>query len=321
MAKFKPKSKPQITTDALRVDQADLMTGRVVQTHGRHHLVLGEDGVLVEAHRRGKKGDVVCGDLVKITPAVSGVAAIEAILPRESLLYRSDEFRIKALAANIDLVCIVFASRPSFNEWFIWKALLAAQQAGIEALVIRNKTDLTDNAEAAQRATQTLEKLGVPVINVSAQAEPQATRQALIERLQGRASLFVGQSGMGKSSLLNLLVPEAQARTREFSEALDLGKQTTTSATWYNARYDDWQGSVVDTPGFQEFGLAHLSLNDILRAMPDIAQHVSGCRFFNCRHLAEPNCGVKAAVERGEIDPERYAFYCAIAPHADALAQ
>ena len=126
---------------------------------------------------------------------------------------------------------------------------------------------------------------------------------------------------MGKSTLLNALVPHAQAATREFSEALDLGKQTTTAARLYRADMDDWEGAVVDTPGFQEFGLAHLSLNDILRAMPDIAKHVEDCRFFNCRHLQEPGCAVKAALERGDIDPERYAFYAALAPLANTLPQ
>ena len=124
---------------------------------------------------------------------------------------------------------------------------------------------------------------------------------------------------MGKSTILNLLVPHAQATTREFSEALNLGKQTTTAARWYSAADDDWQGAVIDTPGFQEFGLAHLSLNDILRAMPDIAEHVNGCRFFNCRHLEEPGCSVKAAVEDGYISEARYEFYRSLAMHADTL--
>ena len=126
---------------------------------------------------------------------------------------------------------------------------------------------------------------------------------------------------MGKSTLLNLLIPHAQAATREFSEALNLGKQTTTAAQWYDASGDGWKGAIIDTPGFQEFGLAHLSLNDILRAMPDIREHVGGCRFFNCRHLHEPGCSVKAALEAGSIDPDRYAFYAALAPSADATKQ
>ncbi|MBS5491215.1 MAG: ribosome small subunit-dependent GTPase A [Sutterella wadsworthensis] len=302
-----------------QVATGPLLTGRVTAGHGRHYFVTLEDGTVLEAHRRGKKGDVVVGDMVHCTAPVSGVSAIEGIEERRNLLYRSDEWRIKSLASNIDLVCIVFASRPTFNPWFIWKALLAAHQAGIPALVIRNKDELEEGAEDADIACMLLEHIGHDVISVSAQARPEETRARLIEKLSGRASLLVGQSGMGKSTILNLLVPHAQATTREFSEALNLGKQTTTAARWYSAADDDWQGAVIDTPGFQEFGLAHLSLNDILRAMPDIAEHVNGCRFFNCRHLEEPGCSVKAAVEDGYISEARYEFYRSLAIHADTL--
>ena len=183
--------------------------------------------------------------------------------------------------------------------------------------MIRNKTDLADGAEAADRQAELLRSIGEEVVAVSASGAPEAARAALLERFTGRNVLLVGQSGMGKSTILNLLVPDAQAQTREYSEALDLGKQTTTAAQWHAA--PDWQGAVIDTPGFQEFGLAHLSLSDILRAMPDVARHVDGCRFFNCRHLHEPGCSVKAALERGEIDPARYAFYEALAQEADPL--
>ena len=298
-------------------EERALTSGRVTAAHGRHYFVTTPAGERIEAHRRGKKGDVVVGDIVRISEAVSGVAAIESIEPRKSLLYRSDEWRIKSLAANVDQVAIVFASRPTFNPWFIWKALLAAHEAGIPALVIRNKCDLGEDAEAADAEVERLKGLGVPTMRISTLEKPEEALAALLPQFEGKTTLLVGQSGMGKSTILNLLVPHAKAATREFSVALNLGKQTTTAARWYEA--DEWQGAVVDTPGFQEFGLAHLSLSDILRAMPDIASHATDCRFFNCRHLHEPGCSVKAALEAGEIDPERYDFYVAMASEADPL--
>ncbi len=297
---------------------APRLAGRVTAGHGRHYFVTLNSGERIEAHRRGKKGDVVVGDFVELSPAVSGIAAIEAVAERRNLLYRSDERRIKALAANVDQVAVVYASRPTFNPRFIWKALLAAHQAGVPALVIRNKTDLTDNAENAGQEAERLRRLGLAVPEVSALGAPEEAKAALLENFAQKSTLLVGQSGMGKSTILNLLVPHAQARTRGFSEALDLGKQTTTAARWYDAASDDWTGAVIDTPGFQAFGLAHLSLNDILRAMPDIAEYAHECRFFNCRHLHEPGCSVKAALAAGLIDGDRYAFYQSLAADADA---
>ena len=295
----------------------ELLPGLVIASHGRHYKVLIESGEVLEAHRRGKRGDVCVGDHVQCTPPDSGVAAIEVVEERRNLLYRSDEWRIKTLAANVNQVCIIFASRPTFNPWFIWKALLAASQAGIDAVVVRNKVELAEGATEAAEAISLLKSIGEKTMEVSALEHPEETEARLLEILQGKTTLFVGQSGMGKSTLLNLLIPHATAATREFSVALNLGKQTTTAAQWYDAKPDGWDGAIIDTPGFQEFGLAHLSLNDILRAMPDIREHVTGCRFFYFRHLHEPGCNVKAALEAGLISPARYEFYSSIATYAD----
>lgn len=290
---------------------------QVISSHGRHHFVRDVNGTLFEAHRRGKKADVVVGDSVRCSAAVDNTVAIESVEPRKSLLFRQDEWRTKTLAANIDRLVIVFASAPRFNPWFVWKALLAAHQAQVHPIVLRNKTDLTEGSLEAQNFLVDLKNMGYETYELSALSCSDETMALLNHLFDGHQSLLVGQSGMGKSTILNLLVKDANARTQEYSQALNLGRQTTTSTTLYDL--DSQQGTVIDSPGFQEFGLAHLELNDILRAMPDILPHIEGCRFVNCRHLKEPNCAVKAAVQNGEISQARYDFYVAIVNQLDQL--
>ncbi|MFR3635453.1 MAG: GTPase RsgA, partial [Sutterella sp.] len=144
----------------------ELLPGLVIASHGRHYKVLIESGEVLEAHRRGKRGDVCVGDHVQCTPPDSGVAAIEVVEERRNLLYRSDEWRIKTLAANVNQVCIIFASRPTFNPWFIWKALLAASQAGIDAVVVRNKVELAEGATEAAEAISLLKSIGEKTMEV-----------------------------------------------------------------------------------------------------------------------------------------------------------
>jgi len=289
------------------------LAARVIGTFGRTSLLQDERGAVWSAVRRGRRGDVVVGDWVDATAVADQQAAIEAIAPRSSLLYRADAFRTKELAANVDQVLVIFASRPSFNLWFLWKALLAARAAAIDATVVRNKTDLIDGATAAQAALDEIGRLGWSTVAVSARGDPRHAIAALGAITQGRRSLLVGQSGMGKSTLLNLLVPDALARTREFSERLDLGKQTTTAARWFDLPADEGGGALVDTPGFQEFGLAHLGLEDLVAGFPEFEAHLGQCRFLDCRHLAEPGCAIRGAVDAGAIAPGRYEFYRVLA--------
>lgn len=279
---------------------------RVIATFGRTSLLEDDAGASWSAVRRGRRSDLVVGDRVVASASAPGQAAVESIEPRTSLLYRADAFRTKELAANVDQVIIVFASRPTFNLWFLWKALVAARTADIEGIVVRNKTDLEDGAEAAQAALGQIGRLGWRTAAVSARSGPDETLATLRQITQGLSSLLVGQSGMGKSTLLNLLVPDAQARTREYSERFDLGRQTTTAARWFRLPYG---GALVDTPGFQEFGLAHLSSAQIEAGFPEFESHLGKCRFADCRHLVEPDCAIRTAVGAGDVVSGRYDFY------------
>jgi len=279
---------------------------RVIATHGRTSLLRDAQHAAWSAVRRGRRADLVVGDRVLASPSGPGQAAVESIEPRTNLLYRADEFKTKELAANIDQVIVVFASRPSFSRWFIWRALLAASAAGIDTLVVRNKTDLSEGADAAQQALAELEALGCRTLSLSARTQPDHALDCLAPLTRGRASLLVGQSGMGKSTLLNLLVPDAQALTREYSPSLNQGRQTTTAARWFDLPDG---GAIIDTPGFKEFGLAHLSFEQIVAGLPEFEPRVGGCRFLDCRHLAEPDCAIRAAVADGRIATPRYEFY------------
>ena len=177
--------------------------------------------------------------------------------------------------------------------------------------MIRNKTDLQEGAQEADEFLRSLDALGYRTCRMSATEVDSATQKTLAEVFFNHKTLLVGQSGMGKSSILNLLVKDANAKTQEYSQALNLGRQTTTVTTLYDL--DDAEGFVIDSPGFQEFGLSHLCLEDIIEAMPDLRVLTHECRFTDCKHLKEPDCAVKAAVAQGIISEERYAFYVAIA--------
>jgi ribosome biogenesis GTPase len=259
---------------------------QVVAAFGRRFLVEGENRQLLECVRRGKKTDVACGDRVEVELTSPGEGVIESIEPRQSLLYRADAFKMKMLAANLDQVFLVLAWSPPFSPELLMRALVACEAAHIQPFILRNKEDLPAGPDHLQECLVYLEQLGYPVFSMSAKAGVENLRPLL----QGHSSLLMGQSGMGKSTLINALVPGADARTNEISMALNSGKHTTTHTRVY---YLDEQSQILDSPGLQEFGLNHLDPEVIEDCFPEFRPLRGECRFQDCRHREEPGCVFK----------------------------
>ena len=278
------------------------MEGRVIAAHGRQYVVELADGTLLPCFPRGKKSEIACGDRVDIMRTSDDQGVVEAIQPRVSLLYRSNEIRQKLIAANVDQLVIVVATEPAFSDELVARALLAAESEEIAPLIVLNKCDLADKLPAARQRLATLAGLGYPILELSALNHAEDLRPWLA----GKTSVLVGQSGMGKSTLVNALIPEANAATREISQALDSGKHTTTHATLYHL---DGNSDLIDSPGLQEFGLGHLDRQEIEIAFREFRPYLGQCRFRDCRHDSEPGCALRAAVEAGTIDPGRFASY------------
>ncbi len=244
----------------------------------------------------GRHLRAVCGDVVQLR--LDGDAGIiEGLEPRSSLLYRSDAFKTKAIAANVSQIAVVVAARPSFSLELVQRCILAAEDQECASLLILNKADLPETADAAERLGL-LTRIGYPLVTLSALTD--AT--PLLPYLQGQTTLLIGQSGMGKSTLINALFPDADAMTSEYSIALDSGRHTTTHTRLYRL---DARSSVIDSPGLQEFALQHLDGDALAHAFVEFRPFLGQCRFRDCKHETEPGCRLQEAVAAGDIDPAR----------------
>jgi len=279
-------------------------TGLVVASHGRHCMVESTDGERRICHPRGKKSQVVVGDQVEWLPSTDE-GTIEKILPRRNLFYRQDEIRTKSFAANLDQVVILLAAEPEFSQMQLTRALIAAEAEHITPIIALNKSDLTDLFTRALERLAPYKEMGYTVLQL---ALKHGQWNDLVERLQNKTSLILGPSGTGKSTLINQFIPNALVSTGEISHALNSGKHTTTSTNLYWVDVERTT-ALIDSPGFQEFGLHHIDAMQLAAYMPDFKPHVSECKFYNCTHLHEPGCGVQAAVASGEINASRYKLY------------
>ncbi|MDE2365364.1 MAG: ribosome small subunit-dependent GTPase A [Betaproteobacteria bacterium] len=255
---------------------------------------------------RGKKGGIACGDRVEIRLTGSGQGVIETILPRSTLLYRSDAYREKLIAANVTQVIIMVAAVPSFSEELINRCLAAAENQRLNVLIVLNKADLVRETRAAAATLALYRDLGYTLVELSAKSD--AT--PLLPYLAGHLNVLVGQSGMGKSTLINALIPEAGCVTAGISTALDSGRHTTTHARLYEL--DECSG-IIDSPGLQEFGLHQLHSDELAWGFIEFRPYIGRCKFSDCRHAHEPGCALTLALEEERISRRRFDFYHTLA--------
>lgn len=292
-----------------------LEPGLVVAGHGRHVWVETPDGRRLICHPRGKKNQTVVGDRV-LWLASEDEGTIEKVEPRRNLFYRQDEIRTKSFAANLDQVLVLIAAEPEFSESQLSRALIAAEAEHIRPIIALNKSDLTEPFGRAWERMANYRAMGYQVVPLALKPKTAGTvptdLDALLPLMHGKTTLVLGPSGSGKSTLINRLLPDARVLTNEISTALNSGKHTTTSTSlyWVDAAKTT---AVIDSPGFQEFGLNHIDPMHLARLMPDIQAHASECKFYNCSHLHEPGCGVISHMKSGSsphgISTNRYKIY------------
>ena len=292
------------------IERRVLDPGLVVASHGRHFLVETPEGRRLICHPRGKKSQAVVGDRV-LWQGSHDEGTIEKIEERRNLFYRQDEIRTKSFAANLDQVLILIAAQPEFSESQLSRALIAAEAERITPIIALNKSDLVEPFERAWARLLAYQRMHYGVLPLSLKLSGDVDRDLLLKHLAGKTTLVLGPSGAGKSTLINLLAPGALAQTGEISQALNAGKHTTTSTTWYWVDQERTT-ALIDSPGFQEFGLNHIEPMQLAACMPDLKAHLGQCKFYNCTHLHEPGCGVIPAVgssAEDAITPARYRIY------------
>ncbi len=277
--------------------------GVVITRHGQNLVVADEAGRLHHCLWRQNIGHIICGDNVVWQPTDDKNGVVTALLERQSVLARPDySGREKPLAANITQLVVVLAPLPEPSEYLLDQYLVTAETIGVAAVIAFNKIDLLDQAavEKLNRRFGLYEKIGYPLIRISAKFEHGL--DPLIRHLDGATSILVGQSGVGKSSLINALLPDQDIQVGRLSQATGLGRHTTSATTRYSL---PGGGCLIDSPGVRSFRLVELSRSQLERGFREFIPFLGHCRFSDCRHQQEPGCALRQAVDEGKIDRRR----------------
>lgn len=281
--------------------------GLLVSLFGKSAEVETQTGEIVRCHLKKNQEPIAVGDRVLWLPEHDHTGVIVTHLPRTSLLAREERpGKTRLLAANVDFIIIVSAPLPAFSSYLVDRYLIAAENLKIPAAILLNKMDLLNeqDCKAMHAFLNPYEKIGYPVLFSSALSDD--GMQTLNEFLQQKTAVFVGASGVGKSSIIAKLTHNSDIPIGSVADT-GVGKHTTTLTRLYHAPL---QINLIDSPGVREFGLAHLSKKEIVQGFIEFKNYSAECKFRNCQHLEEPDCAVKKAVATGEISQERFRHYC-----------
>lgn len=290
-------------------NEASGTPARVTESFGRRVIVETPAGARLPAELFGKRLNCVCGDQVLIrepSPPSGDVAKVVAVSPRRSLFARTDSRgRTEPLAANLSLLIVIIAPNPEPDLYIADRYLAGAALAGIAGALIVNKSELPGAAAAEfQQRVKDYERAGYTVLRVSAKNEPSI--EPIHALLAGASAMFVGQSGVGKSTLTNRLAPESERPTRSLSDATGEGRHTTVSTALFHLANG---GELIDSPGVRDYAPPPVEDAMIQVGWPEILGLAPECRFNNCLHIREPGCAVMAAVASNAVSPRRYESY------------